>query len=33
MGKQTFDRGKNTLAILVVFFVLISITATSKCRR
>ena len=29
MGKQTFDRRKNTLAILVVFFVIISMTATA----
>ncbi len=29
MGKQTFDRRKNTIAILVVFFVIISITATA----
>jgi hypothetical protein len=29
MGKQTFDRRKNKLAILVVFFVIISMTITA----
>jgi len=28
MGKQVFDRRKNTLAILVVFFLTISMTST-----
>ena len=28
MRKQTFDRRKNTLSILVVFLVVISMTAT-----
>ena len=29
MGKRAFERRKNILAILVVFFVIISMTATA----